>query len=721
MAVPLSQEEYRQDLLGQEPVQLSGAVQAPQTGGIQTVGQAAGQPPGGETATATGTNAPSQQAPSGAPAGSLFGASGTTAERLFSPLTSQKEKVSQGTAQLGETFRTAAGPTGQTFESRGGEEAINQAVSGQFGTEADRQAATERARGYVNASYAGPMGLDQAQKGKVAQDIENYRTQANALRSGYGVEALLSQGSPGLTRGEARFEAQQVFQDPEYRKRAALAAQEAEDAAQRLANEERDARSMAAARVNEEKAIQDRARELLQGKKTGIEGDIDAEVKRRQEEQAAQIAAWNKYQETGDVSDLLAFGGVNAEEINRFNSPGAQLEREAQAKYDEILNDPRFASIKEFDPLGLMVSKRGREKYTLSQLPEYSLEGDTPNAPPEYLQAPSGEKPGKQKAAKDIFHQRKAGIITKEQQHLLQERQKALEEAGFAPKTAKNKEAGKYSLVNPLYFGEGVDPADTRAYTEFKPGVSPARQNVSTEEQRNQFNAINGLLDSVERLDAAGEPYRAAQVAADVDRYLSDEEAAFKEAGEGQTASSKKWKKAVAKARDRYKDAQRIGEWGKVVKSVTGSESLGNTVGTIGAGVSTGNVKQAATGIANLPLAMATLPLTSYANPSYQGMGRGQATGMVNQFGFVKPPAQNVPKYEEFTGKEARATEPTTRAARVEGQPGVQLRGTGNMTGAEQRAKRKEEKRQAKAAARFTAGKTATRKKKVKRVTLQEV
>src|SRR5262245_2715080 len=130
-----TQEEFRNDLLGGEPVQLSGGVQpqaANQTG-IQTLGpQAAAPSQVGESPQPTSPASPSAQ-PAQTGAGSLFGSSGDTASRLFSPVTQKQSSIQSGTQQLGETFRTAAGPTGQTFESRGGQEALNQAISGTFG------------------------------------------------------------------------------------------------------------------------------------------------------------------------------------------------------------------------------------------------------------------------------------------------------------------------------------------------------------------------------------------------------------------------------------------------------------------------------------------------------------------------------------------------------------------------------------------------------------
>ena len=591
MNIP-TMEEFAQDLAGGQPVTLSG-------------GTSPTSVPPGQTPVDQGAAA--QQAASGAPAApqrapipggnqqnnaDIYGAGGSTQERLLSPLAGRTQQTGSDIGALGETFRSAAGPTGQTFQSRGGQQALEGYIGASGEGEAQRQAATERARQFTQAAYKGPEQLDAEGTARARQKAQDLATQARGLRSGYGVQSILSQAAPGLTRGQLKYEARNTLADEDYRRRAAQASEAASNLLGQLSGEEQAAQALAAQRAQEEAAIQAAARDYLGTNKGTITGELEARVSDKNAQRKALSDAYQKFLASGDTNDLSGIEGVSAD-IDKLNTPGRALQGEAKAAYDAILNDPRFGAVKAFDPLDLMISKRGREKYTAT-LPEFDLSGDTAS----YLDPNAGDggKKPKQKAPKDLYHQKKAGLITQDQRLLLEERQKALEAAGFAPRTTKVKQAGKYSLVNPLYLDDqGVQLNDIQNYTTLDPGVLATRENQATAGEAERFNRIQDLLEGQDRINAAELPFRRAGVTADIPGILGDEQAAFEAERAQQAGASKKFRKSVSRARDAYKNAQAISNFGgKIVKGVTGSESLANQLGGIGANLGRGDFGGAA-------------------------------------------------------------------------------------------------------------------------------
>ena len=119
-----------------------------------------------------------------------------------------------------------------------------------------------------------------------------------------------------------------------------------------LARSEGQAAQFADAREAEEKAVADQSRGFLETERAGITGEIDTRVAG---EQAQRDAAEKAYMdllaaaEQGDHAGLqTAIGAADQysdEDLTKFDSPEAQLTREAKAKYDEIMNSEKYASI----------------------------------------------------------------------------------------------------------------------------------------------------------------------------------------------------------------------------------------------------------------------------------------------------------------------------------------------------------------------------------------
>ncbi len=302
--------------LSQAPVAVNPAAGTRQS----TAGGTPGAGQQGEAATPTGATSSLPSASQGAAAGpaqpqqrpldpgvlfpqrqNLYGTQGTTAERLFAPGEEAQQRVTGFIGQAGQAFGEKAGPTGQTFESRGG--------AGTLGQYVEKGEGLEAAKGLVSASYTGPKELSEVAETQKAQEAANQEmTRRSAMRTGGGVMALLTSAVPGLTPGMAQWEAQSVFGEPGYRQRAAREEETAGAMLSRLAEEEQKARDTAGKRANEEMAIQNMAREWLQGKSTGIKGQIQSRVQLELMQRAQMEENYRLFNETGNPYYLMQSG-----------------------------------------------------------------------------------------------------------------------------------------------------------------------------------------------------------------------------------------------------------------------------------------------------------------------------------------------------------------------------------------------------------------------------
>jgi hypothetical protein len=255
--------------------------------------------------------------------------------------------------------------------------------------------------------------------------------------------------------------------------------------------------------------------------------------------------------------------------MSKLDSDQAKLTREAQAKYDSILADQKYAAIADRPLLTRNITARGKEYWNVV--------------------GPDGKQV-------DI---RKAKDIPQATQKLLIKRQEEIEEnfrqqGGKRDRDSGSKKSteGKYSDVmslnlhgEPPPLDEGGDPvkggivtppdpqlhkfmtSDPSSFLSFDPGVSPSRQNVGTAAEKKQVNSINELLDEVDRLGDA-EPMRAAKIAAGVEAYLLDEASNLQARADAGDKGAESWRKQIAKARKRYKGMKEAQGWAVVTNAI---------------------------------------------------------------------------------------------------------------------------------------------------------
>jgi hypothetical protein len=150
----------------------------------------------------------------------------------------------------------------------------------------------------------------------------------------------------------------------------------------------------------------------------------------------------------------------------------------------------------------------------------------------------------------------------------LHARQRELEKA-FDPLEAARGRGAEGSVYNPLYFGEGFEGPDVTEYLGFEPSVRPSRENLSSEEQRTQFNNIMEMLDKLDRISEAKNPFHAAMVSARIDDYLADEEAALEEKKGELSKTALEWRAMVRNARRHARKIARHKPW-KDIQAVLG-------------------------------------------------------------------------------------------------------------------------------------------------------
>ena len=119
--------------------------------------------------------------------------------------------------------------------------------------------------------------------------------------------------------------------------------------------------------------------------------------------------------------------------------------------------------------------------------------------------------------------------------------------------------------------------------------MRPSRGNVSTKEQRGQFNRISDLLGSLDKIEKT-DLFRAATIGVNVQQYLDVEAEALEAQGEKLGAAGQSWKKQVAQLRKKAKKASRKAEWAKVGQVAGGilGAGLGALGGPAGAVIGTG-------------------------------------------------------------------------------------------------------------------------------------
>lgn len=494
---------------------------------------------------------------------------------LLSPVAQGAQAGQKSISDLALQFSTGAGQP-RSFASAGqggasGTDTLLAAIAPGAGV-AEKGAG----RALVGAQYSGPAGLDPNAVSRLSSAFGSLGSQAETLRTGTGIEAALTGGVPGLTPGQARFEAQKVNFDPGYQAEARTNAQNIAGLNQALEQEGAKATGFAGERAAQEKSIADQSRGFLGTQQTDISNQLQQDMAREEALQQAKQDQFNKIQETGAIADLP--GEFQA----GFTTPGGGQSADAKTAWDQInASHPELA---QYAPLERIITRTGSQNYGIKDsvtgkvTPLWkAFHGKEGNKIKQALMARQAEyeaqfgtaagvqkqKPGAKPSSPDSFA---AGSSSHPLRPASSKRPpymgaKLTEQAPF-----RDVSGGLYG-GDPADFGNDFyEPQDIRSFVHFKPAAGLSVGNLATDGQIETFNNISDLLGQANQLSRDGSPFQAASIAAETDRYLAEEEKALAERGSKLNAQEKDWRSRVRAARKAFNKAKDAEAWGLVAR-----------------------------------------------------------------------------------------------------------------------------------------------------------
>lgn len=458
---------------------------------------------------------------------------------LFSPVQQAAQQGLSDVERFAEQFRQQAGPS-RTYEGIGGQQTLASAVEG---------GPMDPARALVGARYTGPAGLDPNAVAGLQFLQGQLEQRQKSLGTGAGLTTTIGQTVQDLTPGEARFEARHLF-TPEYRAALQAAMAPVGQFGETFGQERAGAEQFAAQRGAEESDIAQRAAEYLTGRRGGITGDIEQQLSQAQ---AQQIGAGKAFQDILGLDDTAATiealrkagtAGYLAPELdpNAFMTPGNVAQQGFQQAQAAIL--ARYPGL-EGVPIGQVgVDKKGRQTYLIP------------------------DEKGELVDFRQVLGKTPKAVEFKERQAALEEAFSPARGVPFAsgarPSGDRFGEASTQALVNPLYFGSPFEGPQIQSYLTFDPGIRPSRGNVSTEDQRNQYNRIQDLLGELDRIEAEEGPWKAAMIGGNAIQYLEDEIAALESQKGNLSQSAKEWFNKVKRLRKDYRKHEERSDWAKI-------------------------------------------------------------------------------------------------------------------------------------------------------------
>lgn len=414
----------------------------------------------------------SQAAPLAAPAPQApqIAGAGPTLEQVAQELTGLSGEVSA----LGTGFLESAG-AGRTFG-----EPEQQILSG-----AVKSGELDPAFSLLSGiGYQGPAGLDQEAVARIGQEAADLGAYSGQLASGRGLTAYIQGANPGITPGEAKFEAQRTAGDQPaaFKGEAETLSREAQAIQTALEEEAQKAQGYAQTRTEQEKAYADAARGYLETLKGGILDPVQQQMASRQAAEDALEAAYGAFSQTGDLDALLAAAPSNAQ-LQALSQAYAPIQA-ARGDVDKIKADiaskyPEIQGIETADlvaPLGVEFRSftiNGKD-YLLRQL----LSGET------VIEGLSKEE-----------SQRIAQQLNARQLELEQYFAPGGMYLGNEPATT----AGQYAYVEPLYFDVPPYGVDIKNYVQYTGAPDPTIQNTASAQQLAELNAIAELLGEASR------------------------------------------------------------------------------------------------------------------------------------------------------------------------------------------------------------------------------
>jgi hypothetical protein len=332
-----------------------------------------------------------------------------------------------------------------------------------------------------------------------------------------------------------------------------------DQAVQAITAGQEQARSLAENRRQQEQSIRDQSRSILLGQRGQVESEIAGQLAGAEAQDSKLQAAHGEFKAAPTLETLLRIGkdrlGFDPEKLKTTQSVRAG---EAAKAFDAIL--AKYPDLKDFEPLELTVTKKGRQQQALAQ---------------EDIERLGLAESGPAKGTPSLIRFLKRGDIDIAKYEALKRRQAELEGL-FSPGSARDPRVGEFSDLAPLYFSEADKPREgifkqepLERFFFLDPGFRPSRENVSTADQKRAINNINDILGEIDRIGDV-EPFKAASIGERVDQFLKEEATALDARGQRLSKELKDWRRFVKKARSAYSDAKKRKEYGKIAGTIGG-------------------------------------------------------------------------------------------------------------------------------------------------------
>ena len=582
-----SYDDWAAALNGQKSFSDQGAPENPlQPGGTSQASSAAPAAPAAPEPTIPKDTGP-------AVSSDLYPAPSSSISDTFKPALNPFTKtISQASAKLetaGKGFYDSAGPS-RTFEGIGGKQTLEAALAPDTTANQDNTATMGAAKSLVGAQYQGPQGLDQSIVADLQAAADELKASSGTLNQGAGVEGLLQVQHPGAgaSQDELAWDAGRMMAQRDWQQSVRGLQSDIGRFQAQIGQGQSAAETFAAQRAAEEDSIRQLAREYLQGRQADVTTGIDQRLAQEQAGEQALGQAYDQFQKTGDLSALQGLPADQGIDLGAFNTQGTQLRAKADAARAAV--DAQFSDLRNVPLMSAQVDSHGNPVLGWSKEQYAELK--------------------QHYTAKDL----------KALKARAQERQAALEQAGFSPglqlqqggaakgqlkttleggavkrvtKTGKKDQiaGGEFSTIDPLYLGGDLgsyQPADLRSYIGRQEGDLATRENVSTAEERMVYNRSAELLNQADRIEQAATPHEKSKLTSQAARYIDEEVKALESRKEDLTAGMKAYIKKAKDARDHFLRANRIEEWGNigaVVGGILGSGAppvLGTALGAVG-------------------------------------------------------------------------------------------------------------------------------------------
>ena len=434
---------------------------SPTSGGGGMLGDTADMGAGSSTSSQQTLNAPTDGAATRLP-DQWTQPSNELSASLLSPVERGLTLTSEELQRLGSSFQEQAGPQ-RTWDAAGGQEA----VSGLLRPETT-QKYVQPTKELLQSSYKGPSGLPEADVAALKTQQQTLADTTKALQTPSGAMGMLEVQTPGITRGEAKYDVQALWGSPEYHSAVGRLQRQVGALGQKIEGEATGAADYAKQRIAGEQRIAENARSSLGSGRNVINQQIEDEIAKIAGDQTGAI--WQQYQKTKDISDL-------PKEIQEQyqGSPAVQKRQAALQYWNETMG--KYPGVQ---PGGQPIFTNFSSQ---NQVPS-DMELTTPwpwadrQAEIYNLFGPGGEfrdvAPGVDKTTKDIS-------------------------------------------------GKLIPQTDINPYLSFEQGtqtVTPG--NVASQEQTMVYNTIQELLGEAARIEQS-DPYKASQIRFDVDKFIKDE------------------------------------------------------------------------------------------------------------------------------------------------------------------------------------------------------